>query len=364
MTIYTKRARSGGQRRRPGLLAIGAALAAVLVGGCASGPRTGGEEALRRPTASTDADAFAARQSDLELVETGPDGESLSLRFTDLGPLDAPVVVFVHGVPTSSWMYRKAIDPVAREGVRVVAPDNVGWGTSSKPEMPDDVARRFYTPQRQAERLGRLLTALEIGRAVFVVHDVGGPIVWELLADRPELAAGVLVLNTIGAPGGFAPPAAVDSVSVQADMRAAGFERDATIRSIVCGMVGDPDEIDTPEQLEGYYRPFQDGSGLPYYAFLTSLDAIRDRVPSYEQTIGELSCPASIIWGAGDENLLAEPSVPWFADALSVPARRRIVLEDAKHLVAEEAPDRIARQALELVRLATEDGDESEGAAR
>ena len=343
---------------------MGVALAVVLAGGCASGPRTGGEEAPGRPEASSDADTFTARQSRLELVETGPNGEALSLRFTDLGPLDAPVVVFVHGVPTSSWMYREAIDRVAREGVRVVAPDNIGWGTSSKPEMPDDVARRFYTPKRQAERLGRLLTALQIERAVFVVHDVGGPIVWELLADRPEIAAGVLVLNTIGAPGGFAPPAAMDNVFVQAGMRAVGFERDATIRSIVCGMVSDPDEIDTPEQLEGYYRPFRDGSGLPYYAFLTSLDRIRDRVPAYAQTIRELSCPASIVWGAGDENLLAKPSVPWFADALSVPAKRRIVLEDAKHLVAEEAPDRIARQALDLVLLATEDGDESEEAAR
>jgi len=276
---------------------MGVALAVVLAGGCASGPRTGGEEAPGRPEASSDADTFTARQSRLELVETGPNGEALSLRFTDLGPLDAPVVVFVHGVPTSSWMYREAIDR-------------------------------------------------------------------ELLADRPEIAAGVLVLNTIGAPGGFAPPAAMDNVFVQAGMRAVGFERDATIRSIVCGMVSDPDEIDTPEQLEGYYRPFRDGSGLPYYAFLTSLDRIRDRVPAYAQTIRELSCPASIVWGAGDENLLAKPSVPWFADALSVPAKRRIVLEDAKHLVAEEAPDRIARQALDLVLLATEDGDESEEAAR
>ena len=145
---------------------MGVALAVVLAGGCASGPRTGGEEAPGRPEASSDADTFTARQSRLELVETGPDGEALSLRFTDLGPLDAPVVVFVHGVPTSSWMYREAIDR-------------------------------------------------------------------ELLADRPEIAAGVLILNTIGAPGGFPPPAAMDNVFVQAGMRAVGFERDATIRSIV-----------------------------------------------------------------------------------------------------------------------------------
>lgn len=293
-------------------------------------------------------DDFLDAQSVLVLAETGPDGEPLRLRYTAQGDSANPAVVLVHGVPSSSWMYRYVLEHLAADDLYVVAPDNLGYGASDKPQMTVADATTFYAPARQAERLVYLLDALSIDEAIFVVHDVGGPIIWELLGDARSRAAGIVILNTIGAPGGFAPPRAMDNRIVQTGMRLVGFEREQTIRTIVCGMVTVPEMIDTPVQLEGYYRPFREGSELPYYAFLTELDVVRERLPAYTALIESLTVPAALFWGVHDDNLRADPSVDWFARTLNVPEARLVVSEEAKHLVAEEAHERIAALIVSL----------------
>lgn len=293
-------------------------------------------------------DAFLARQGRVTLAERAPDGDAVRIAYTEIGPPDGLPVVLLHGVPTSSWMYQSVLDRLAASELRVIALDNVGFGSSSKPAMSAEEATAFFAPARQAHRLGMALDAVGVGPAIFVVHDVGGAYLWELLMEEPHRAAGLVVLNTVGAPGGFAPPAAMDNPLVQAGMRVVGFERDESIRSIICGMVADPTRIDSPDRLEGYYRPFRDGAELPYYTFLTNLDQIRDRTPAYSRLIAGLRVPAALVWGAHDENLLAVPSAAWFAGALGVPAARSIVVEDAKHLVAEEAPELVTSLILQV----------------
>lgn len=330
---------------RIGLLWLVALGTSVLAGGCSSAQPTAAVTLRDRISY----DAFSAAQSELLLDERGPSGQALSLRYTTTGDPSDPAVILVHGVPSSSWMYRYVMEHLAEQALYVVAVDNLGYGGSSKPQMATDQAARFYAPNRQADRIGRLLDALGIREAGFVVHDVGGPIVWELLIERPELASALVVLNTIAAPGGFSPPAAVDNPIVQAGMRIVGFEREATIRAIVCAMVTVPERIDTPVQLEGYYRPFRQGSELAYYSFLTNLDIVRDRIATYAALIEQLDLPAAVLWGAEDQELLAEPSLSWFAAALDIPASRRVLVTEAKHLVAEEVPEQIAALAVEVM---------------
>ena len=293
---------------------------------------------------------FTSRQQRMPISSGGEPGIEVS--YTDIGPASGDAVVLVHGVPTSSWMYRYVLDALDDTGLRVIAIDNPGYGTSGKPEMEVDAAASFYEPARQAERVRAVLDALAIERAVFVVHDVGGPIVWELLEDEPEIAAGLVVLNTIGAPGGFSPPAAVDSRIVQAVINSVAFTTDESIRSLICPMVAVPEKIDTPLQLEGYYAPFREGADIPYKAFLSSLDLVRARLASYASIIERLDVPAGLYWGEQDVDLLADPSARWFVQALGIPGDRVTTDATAKHLVAEEAPREIAALITEVARLA------------
>jgi pimeloyl-ACP methyl ester carboxylesterase len=65
--------------------------------------------------------------------------------------------------------------------IEVIAFDHLGYGSSSKPAVGAEDAESFYSPAAQARRLEDALNQLGIARAVFVVHDLGGPIVWEHL---------------------------------------------------------------------------------------------------------------------------------------------------------------------------------------
>ena len=291
---------------------------------------------------------FQASQRSFQLAERHPleASDNLNLRYTELGIPEGQSVVFVHGVPSSSWMFRFVLDALSTSGattdLHLIAPDNLGYGASDKPQLGGDAAAEFYSPEAQARRLEELLDGLGVNSAVFVVHDVGGPIVWELIDRRPDLADGLVVLNTIGAPGGFTPPAAMDNPIVQAGMQLMGMEGRALIESTICNMVVDREELDTDVQLQGYTEPFTEGAGAAYLSFLTHLDIVRDQLPRYQRILQELSLPAAVAWGAQDENLQVDPSLQWFAETLSVSEDRSVLLADAKHLITEEEPDLVA----------------------
>src|SRR4051812_2993981 len=81
-----------------------------------------------------------------------------------------PEVVLVHGVPTSSFLWRKVMPPLADQGLRAVAFDFPGLGLADRPERFD------YSWSGLARWLGEALDVLELDRVHLVVHDIGGPI--------------------------------------------------------------------------------------------------------------------------------------------------------------------------------------------
>jgi haloalkane dehalogenase len=102
-----------------------------------------------------------------------------------------PAVVLLHGNPTWSYLWRKVAVALERTPLRLVMPDLVGLGLSSKPR-----AARFHTLERHAQLVGALLDGIAPGPLVLVVHDWGGPIGLAALADRPGRLAGLVVTNT------------------------------------------------------------------------------------------------------------------------------------------------------------------------
>ncbi|GAB3255767.1 haloalkane dehalogenase [Nocardioides dilutus] len=110
----------------------------------------------------------------------------------DEGPPDGPVVLLLHGQPTWSYLYRKVVPGLVAEGLRVVAPDNVGFGRSDKPTRATD-----YTFARHIGWLRSLVTTLDLREVTLVAQDWGGPIGFSVLAAEPERFARVVAANTI-----------------------------------------------------------------------------------------------------------------------------------------------------------------------
>ena len=128
--------------------------------------------------------------------------DGLRIHYVDEGPRDGKPVLMLHGEPTWSYLWRHMIPPVADAGLRVIAPDLVGFGRSDKP-----VDRAAYSYAGQVAWMREWIEALDLTGIVLACQDWGSLIGLRLVAEMPERFAGV-VLSNGGLPVGQDPPRA------------------------------------------------------------------------------------------------------------------------------------------------------------
>lgn len=124
------------------------------------------------------------------------DGHELFYR--EAGPADAPVIVLLHGYPTSSFMFRELI-PLLAGDYHVIAPDHLGFGLSDAPP----VTTFDYTFDALAELTSQLLDQLGLDRYALYVQDYGAPIGWRLALEHPERITALVTQNGNGYEDGF-----------------------------------------------------------------------------------------------------------------------------------------------------------------
>ncbi len=128
------------------------------------------------------------------------DGGTLRVHYLDEGPADGPVVLCLHGEPSWSYLYRKMIPPLVDAGLRVIAPDLVGFGKSDKPTEKSD-----YTYARHVAWMQEVIVDhLDLADATFFGQDWGGLVGLRLVAENPDRFARVIIGNT-GLPTGEHP---------------------------------------------------------------------------------------------------------------------------------------------------------------
>lgn len=126
-------------------------------------------------------------------VDVAADGvDPLRMHYLDEGPADGPVALLLHGQPTWSYLYRTVVPVLVAAGVRVIAPDNIGYGRSDKPATATD-----YTFARHVEWTRSLVTGLDLRDVTLVAQDWGGPIGLSVLAAETDRFARVVAANTI-----------------------------------------------------------------------------------------------------------------------------------------------------------------------
>jgi haloalkane dehalogenase len=113
------------------------------------------------------------------------------LRLAHLDEGEGKPVVFFHGEPTWSFLWRKVIPPVRDAGYRCIAPDYPGFGRSDK---PTDLG--WYTYDRHVELMAALLEELDVRDATAVVHDWGGPIGLRLAVEHPDRFSRIVIMET------------------------------------------------------------------------------------------------------------------------------------------------------------------------
>ncbi|MEE8166966.1 MAG: haloalkane dehalogenase, partial [Myxococcota bacterium] len=122
-----------------------------------------------------------------------PDGEGETLRIhhVDEGPRGAATVLCMHGQPSWSYLYRHMIAALGDRGLRVVAPDLVGYGRSDKPSRRED-----YSYQRQVDWMTAWLVQNDLRDLTLVGQDWGGLTGLRMVAENAERLSRIVIANT------------------------------------------------------------------------------------------------------------------------------------------------------------------------
>ncbi len=244
-----------------------------------------------------------------------------------------PPVLLLHGWPTSSFLWRNVMVPIAR-GNRVVAPDLPGFGASDKPL---DVQYDFDLFE---STLDEFLAALDIDDAGLAVHDLGGPVGVHWAVHRPERVTKLALLNTLLYPDFSEAVMAFIKACSEPELR----EQLTSPAGLEAAMgLGLADEANLTEEVVAAVRePFGDddsrqalaaaGIGLPIEGFA-----------EIERLLPSLQMPVRIIYGERDRILpdIARTMARVKAD---LPQAEITALPDCGHFLQEEEPDRIGEE--------------------
>ncbi|GBD26115.1 Haloalkane dehalogenase 1 [bacterium HR30] len=117
--------------------------------------------------------------------------DGVRIHYVHEGPRQAPPVLLLHGEPSWSYLYRKMIPRLVEAGLRVIAPDLVGFGRSDKPARRED-----YTYQRHVDWMLGFICALDLEHITLVCQDWGGLIGLRLVAEHGQRFDRVVAANT------------------------------------------------------------------------------------------------------------------------------------------------------------------------
>ncbi|TFH20540.1 MAG: alpha/beta fold hydrolase [Acidimicrobiales bacterium] len=208
---------------------------------------------------------------------------------------EGETVVLVHGLPASSFLYRKVIDELAARGFRALAFDLPGLGLADRPENFD------YTLSGLGLFAAAAVDALGIDRFHLVVHDAGGPIGFEAASHLLDRVQSLTVLNTIPEldstpfPGEFL---------ARFTRRVGGPMSSAAVWRTMMYRVGILDRSAVPEVEVDAYRDLALGpdDGAAYLQIMRGLHATRGETKNYRPLLHVDSAPypVQIVWGAKD----------------------------------------------------------------
>ena len=116
--------------------------------------------------------------------------DGVKIFYREAGPADAPVLLLLHGFPTSSHMFRNLI-PLLADRYRVIAPDYPGFGHSDVP----DRAQFDYNFPNLADMMDKLTVKLGADRYSMYVMDYGAPVGYRLAIKHPERVQAMIVQN-------------------------------------------------------------------------------------------------------------------------------------------------------------------------
>lgn len=256
--------------------------------------------------------------------------EGITISYIEKG--QGTPVVLVHGIPTSSFLWRKMVDELSTHG-RVIAPDLPGFGLSDPPTDGD------YSIANYARLLGAFLEALSIEGGTLICHDFGGPITVTYALRHPERYQRLVILDTFlhtdlpdwGLFYKIARIWPIGEVLMGLGGRSiarAGLEAGVVNKSRI-----------SEEIVQRYYMP--DGSAdklnKTYLGTLRVLSM--EDLKFIEENLATIDKPTLIVWGENDAYL-----PPLLADRIhqDIAGSKKEIVPHCGHFLQEDEPEKLS----------------------
>jgi pimeloyl-ACP methyl ester carboxylesterase len=308
------------------------------------------------------------------------DTNGVQLRVIEAGDRGAPVVVLAHGFPELAYSWRHQIPALAEAGYHVLAPDQRGYGGSSRP----DAIEAYNIHELTGDIVG-LLDDIGAERAVWVGHDWGAVVVWNAPLLHPDRVAAVAALSVPALPRAHMPPTqafrkvfgenffyilyfqepGVADAELNGDpartmrrmmggLRASG-DQSAAIRMVAPGPEGFIDRLPEPdalpdwisqEELDHYISEFSRTGftgGLNWYR---NFDRNWETTPQLADAT--ISVPCLFMAGTADP-VLAFTRADRAAEVVTGPYRE-VMIDGAGHWLQQERPDEVNANLLDFLK--------------
>jgi pimeloyl-ACP methyl ester carboxylesterase len=283
-------------------------------------------------TPDTDAAAMKAKYGSpaSQFVDVG-DGITVHLR--DEGKRDGPVLVLVHGSNASLHTWEPWVKRLG-DSYRIVTLDLPGHGlTGTDP-------RGVYDYPAFIDVVNRVMTKLNVARAVIGGNSMGGGVAWMFALAHPEKTAGVLLIDAAGAPQWTARKAPIGFRIARTPVLkevAKVITPRSMFESSLKTSVYDANQV-TPELVDRYWElnryPGNRDASLKRFALP------HNNRQASKAKLAAIKAPVMIVWGAED-NLIPVSSARWFKEAL--PAATLVIYDRIGHIPMEERPDQSAQ---------------------
>jgi pimeloyl-ACP methyl ester carboxylesterase len=315
----------------------------------------------------------------LPITERTIETNGVQLHTLEAGEPGAPLVVLAHGFPELAYSWRHQIPALAAAGYHVLAPDQRGYGRSTRPA---DVAD--YNVAALSGDLIGLLDDVGADKAVFIGHDWGAQVVWASAQLHPDRVAAVVGLSVPPVPRAQVPPTHAfraifgDNFFYMLYFQEPGVadtELDAdpakTLRRVIFGQAAPGDQAAAMRMLrpgpEGLIGRIPEPDGLPSWinadeldhyvaefsrtGFTGGLNWYRNMDRNWEiqgnLTSAAITAPAMFVGGTGD--LVLGFMRPDRAKEVVTGRYREVLIDGAGHWLQQEKPDHVNELLLDFL---------------
>ncbi|MDQ3728019.1 MAG: alpha/beta fold hydrolase [Actinomycetota bacterium] len=245
-------------------------------------------------------------------------------------------VLCLHGWPQSSYMWRHLLPALASSGRTALAPDLAGFG-DSPPDLPGTLERQVDVVEGFRQQMG-------LDRVVLVVHDTGGVIGLRWACEHPDAVSGLVISNT-----GFFPD--IEWAAIAKTMRTP-IQGEALVNSLsregFSAMLEETASGFNQRAIDEYWKAFSTAaSRRGMLELYRSFDL--DELKPYHRKLAKLGVPTLILWGQRDEFLPLDYASRF---AREIPGSKLVLLEEVRHFLFEDEPERCAEEVIEFLRQA------------